>query len=135
MQGAQMGMDSSNAFPDAKKGTTPKTIRKIPRGMSEYQAAWIIDESDDEEGEGEGEDNEGSEVEMREEEQGEMVEIHTRDEDNEMESDSRRSVTFHDMDMEEEDRQYVSASLVWRPPQNVSLQAPYMAEPQTRGGR
>ncbi|KAI0929943.1 hypothetical protein AcV5_006777 [Taiwanofungus camphoratus] len=105
MQGAQMGMDSSNAFPDAKKGTTPKTIRKIPKGMSEYQAAWIMDESDDEEGEGEGEDNEGSEVEMREEEQGEMVEIHTRDEDNEMESDSRRSVTFHDMDMEEEDRQ------------------------------
>ena len=47
------GVDS---LPDAQKGTTPKSIKRIPKGMSEYQAAWIIDSgSDDDESDG-GED-------------------------------------------------------------------------------
>ena len=63
---AQNGSIGDN-IPDAKTGTTPKRVRKIPKGMSEYQAAWIIDDDDEEaeveEGEhgdeGEQEDDQG----------------------------------------------------------------------------
>ena len=41
------------SLPDAKKGTTPKAVRKVPKGTSVYQAAWLIDE--DGEGGSEGE--------------------------------------------------------------------------------
>ncbi|CAL1706457.1 unnamed protein product [Somion occarium] len=89
-----------DAVPEASKGTTPKAVKKIPKGMSEYQASWIIDETDDEEGE---ESKEGPE-EMEEEE--EMVDMPIRDEDDtEMGTDGRRSVAFQDLDMEEEDKQ------------------------------
>ena len=42
--------DAQAEIPDAHDGTTPRSIRRIPKGMSEYQAAWIVDE-DDEDGE------------------------------------------------------------------------------------
>lgn len=48
-------------LPPALPGTTPK-LKKVPKGTSAYQAAWIIDESDDEEAEYEDEE----EVEMQE---------------------------------------------------------------------
>ena len=41
------------SLPDAKTGTTPKAVRKVPKGTSAYQAAWLIDE--DGEGGSEGE--------------------------------------------------------------------------------
>ena len=98
-------------IPDAKTGTTPKRVRKMPKGMSEYQAAWIIDD-DDEEAEGE-EGEHGNEGEQEDdqdmqevEEEEEMVELP----DQEMESESRRSVAFQDLDAEEEDRQYVAGT-------------------------
>ncbi|KAJ6498822.1 ribosome biogenesis protein tsr1 [Mycena sanguinolenta] len=94
-------------LPDAKQGTTPKAVRRIPKGMSEYQAAWIIDEDegDDDEEAKSGSDDEamsdaGAEVEEEEEMQDLPVE-----EDHEMETDSRRSVAFQDLDNEEEARQ------------------------------
>lgn len=37
-------------LPPALPGTTPR-LKRVPKGTSAYQAAWIIDESDDEEGE------------------------------------------------------------------------------------
>ena len=102
---------AGEGIPDAKAGTTPKRVRRIPKGMSEYQAAWIIDDDDDEEEGDEGErggsgEQEGDEEmqEMEEEEEEEMVELP----DQEMETESRRSVAFHDLDAEEEDRQYVA---------------------------
>lgn len=95
-------IEGSSAIPDATKGTTPKRVRKLPKGTSEYQAAWIIDEDEGEEGE-EGEAD-GVEEEMQEEE--EMVEMPMKDEED-METDGRKSVTFEDLDMEEEGRQYV----------------------------
>ncbi|KAH9944690.1 ribosome biogenesis protein tsr1 [Amylocystis lapponica] len=94
MRSAQSGAEPHDVIPEAKKGTTPKAVRKIPKGMSEYQAAWIIDETDDED----------ELVEMQDEEEEEMVEIPARD-DEEMDTDGRRSVAFRDLDMEEEDRQ------------------------------
>ncbi|OBZ70794.1 Ribosome biogenesis protein tsr1 [Grifola frondosa] len=105
MRAAQNGGDIHEAIPDAKKGTTPKTVRKIPKGMSEYQAAWIIDESDEDDGAGDAEDREDAEMDEEE-----MVEVPIRGDDAEMETDSKRSVAFQDLDVEEEDRQLAS----WR---------------------
>ncbi|KAI0633223.1 ribosome biogenesis protein tsr1 [Trametes polyzona] len=109
MQGASNGQDGAEKIPDARVGTTPKAVRKIPKGMSEYQAAWIIDETDEEGEDGE-EDGEGSggEVEMEEAEEEEMVEVPV--EDTEMETDGKRSVAFQDLDEDEEERQLQS----WR---------------------
>lgn len=106
MQGAPNG-HPNDAIPDAKAGTTPKVVRKVPKGTSEYQAAWILDddEEDGEDGEdgenGDHEDEEGGEVEMEEAE--EMEELVP--DDTEMETDIGRSVAFEDLDDAEEARQ------------------------------
>ncbi|KAI0744092.1 ribosome biogenesis protein tsr1 [Daedaleopsis nitida] len=99
MRGSVNG-HASDAIPDAKVGTTPKVVRKVPKGTSEYQAAWIIDESDEDD---EGEENgEAGEVEMEEVE--EMEELPVAG-DTEMDTDLGRSVTFQDLDDVEEARQ------------------------------
>lgn len=41
------GGRSGDMLPPALPGTTPR-LKKVPKGTSAYQAAWIIDESDDE---------------------------------------------------------------------------------------
>lgn len=108
MSGAPNG-STGEGIPDAMAGTTPKHVRKIPKGMSEYQAAWILDEDDAEEEGGQGEERheheqEGDEeMQEMEEEEEEMVELP----DQEIETESKRSVAFQDLDVEEEDRQYV----------------------------
>lgn len=91
------------SLPDANVGTTPKRIKRIPKGMSEYQAAWIIDsegegESDQEDGESDAASmNAGSEAGAAEEEMA-MDEL--------MEVESKKStVAFQDLDMEEETQQ------------------------------
>lgn len=85
--------------PDAKKGTTPKRIKCIPRGMSEYQAAWIVDETDDENGDEERGSDHEADASAEEEE---MVPI---DEAAELESEKKSVVAFRDLDVEEEERQ------------------------------
>ncbi|PCH36063.1 ribosome biogenesis protein tsr1 [Wolfiporia cocos MD-104 SS10] len=103
---AGAGTHGRTTIPDAKKGTTPKRVRRIPKGMSEYQATWIVDETDDEGDEdedGEGGSEAGKNDAQEEEEEEEMVEM-PMDAD-EMDAESRRSVAFRDLDMEEEDRQ------------------------------
>ncbi|KAJ7680791.1 ribosome biogenesis protein tsr1 [Mycena polygramma] len=104
MQGADTAVPADPVLPDATQGTTPKVVRRIPKGMSEYQAAWIIDEEDDD-----GDDEEkGSGDEMMDdagqEEEEEMQDMPV-EEDHEMETDSRRSVAFQDLDNEEEAKQ------------------------------
>ncbi|KAH7872875.1 uncharacterized protein C8R40DRAFT_1051728 [Lentinula edodes] len=47
-----LDLEGQEPIPDAPTGTTPKRIKRMPKGMSEYQAAWIVDsdvEEDDEE--------------------------------------------------------------------------------------
>ncbi|KAJ7497776.1 ribosome biogenesis protein tsr1 [Mycena latifolia] len=99
------------ALPDAKQGTTPKIVRRIPKGMSEYQAAWIVDEDEDD-GEEEDKEEAGSQDEAMddavEQEEEEMQDMPV--EDHEMETDGRRSVAFEELDVEEEARQLES----WR---------------------
>ncbi|KAK4048762.1 ribosome biogenesis protein tsr1 [Microbotryomycetes sp. JL201] len=41
------GSDAGEMLPPARPGTTPR-LKKVPKGTSAYQAAWIIDESDGE---------------------------------------------------------------------------------------
>ncbi|KAJ7091936.1 ribosome biogenesis protein tsr1 [Mycena belliarum] len=96
-------------LPDAKQGTTPKVVRRIPKGMSEYQAAWIIDEDEDD---GEDEDKVGDEDDaMDDAEEMEEMEDLPVEEDQEMETDERgRTVAFEELDVEEEARQLES----WR---------------------
>jgi len=104
MKGVDQGVEGAS-LPDAKAGTTPKHIKRVPKGMSEYQAAWIVDS--DEEGEGDGGDGEDDAVSMDTEGEGEgeapegevaMDEL--------MELESKKSVVaFQDLEMEEETRQ------------------------------
>jgi pre-rRNA-processing protein TSR1 len=83
--------------PDAKKGTTPKRIRRIPKGMTEYQASWIVDESEDEDEEHEERDGEeGGQIDEDEE----MVLDDTLD----MESERKSVVAFQELNMEEEQK-------------------------------
>ncbi|KAK7005940.1 Bms1-type G domain-containing protein [Favolaschia claudopus] len=103
MQGS-VSAPAESSIPDAKEGTTPKVVRRIPKGMSEYQAAWIIDEDEEEDGDeagSGGEDEEMGDVQEEEEEMQDLV----VEEDQEMETDSRRSVAFQDLDNEEEAKQ------------------------------
>ena len=99
MQSAPNGY-GNDAIPDAKVGTTPKAVRKVPKGTSEYQAAWIVDDDDEDEEGGDNEEGTG-EVEMEEAE--EMVDLVP--DDTEMETDVGRSVAFEDLDDDEEARQ------------------------------
>lgn len=94
----QEGMEDVQV-PDANTGTTPKRIKRIPKGMSEYQASWIVDESDDEDGdEDKGDDHQDDAIDEEEE----TVPI---DEAMELESEKKSVVAFQDLDIEEEERQ------------------------------
>ncbi|KAG8876535.1 hypothetical protein FRB97_004124 [Tulasnella sp. 331] len=117
--------NSRSMLPDAAKGTTPKrVIKRVPRGTSAYQAAWIVDEDDgededwesDEGGDGDEKMDEGS-VEGSEktervveevEEEEDLVDLDVTNED--MESSNGRmaskSTTFEDLDMADEKEQH-----------------------------
>ncbi|KAF8871255.1 ribosome biogenesis protein tsr1 [Gymnopilus junonius] len=96
--------DIQTDIPDAVAGTTPKAVRRIPKGMSEYQAAWIIDE-DEEDADEEGENNESvGEAEGQQEEEVEEMQDMLID-DSQTDVDKRESVRFDDLDMEEEEAQ------------------------------
>ena len=109
MSGAVTHFESViDGVPDASKGTTPKRIKRIPRGMSEYQASWIVDESD------ESEDNTTDQRSAVGEQDEEMVPLASADD---IDNDRSSAVAFHDLDVEEEERQCVSRhiSLVLKP--------------------
>lgn len=98
------GEAHGEALPDASSGTTPKVVKRVPKGTSEYQAAWIVDESDEEGDDGQ---DDGSESGIKD-----PAEVHMEDsmaaeheEQVEVEMESRKSVTFEDLDMEEETKQ------------------------------
>ncbi|KAF8893439.1 ribosome biogenesis protein tsr1 [Infundibulicybe gibba] len=97
------GTTQGDSLPDAAIGTTPKAVKRIPKGMSEYQAAWIIDEDDD--AEDEQDDTGVRDVDIQDGEEEEMQDVPVRDDDHEMETESRKSVAFQDLDVEEEEKQ------------------------------
>lgn len=103
-----LGQETGGAsLPDARAGTTPKRIKKIPKGMSEYQAAWIVDSEEEDDWSDHG--SRGADAEsMNTESHGEMegteeVEM-VADEMVELES-KKSIVAFQDLDVEEETRQ------------------------------
>lgn len=97
MSGAVTHFESViDGVPDASKGTTPKRIKRIPRGMSEYQASWIVDESD------ESEDNTTDQKSAVGEQDEEMVPLASADD---IDNDRSSAVAFQDLDVEEEERQ------------------------------
>jgi len=89
-------------LPDAAPGTTPRIVRRVPKGTSEYQAAWIVDEDEDDEGDDDGAQNGNGE---------ELVDVvpdHPEDE-MEVEVQSGKDVAFQDLEEEEENRQSVGS--------------------------
>ena len=123
MQGLDASSVGEGSLPPALAGTTPKAVKKVrvPKGTSTYQAAWIVDDDD------EGEDDEARSDNGSEEEEMEELEMDkdgfrvpalpgkdgkdVEDDDDEAmsTSGSRRSVTFQDLDVEEEGKQCVLA--------------------------
>lgn len=97
------GADAS--LPDAGYGTTPKTVKRVPKGMSEYQASWIVDDdvTEDEDRDNDTQEEDAMQGEDEDEEMEDMI-----IDDNHTEVDRRESVHFEDLDIEEEERQYVS---------------------------
>jgi pre-rRNA-processing protein TSR1 len=91
---------TGDILPEGVPGTTPRAIRRVPRGTSAYQAAWIIDE-DDEDEECTGDNDEGVQDENAEE-----VSVHVEDE-MEVEAHDSKDVAFQDLEEEEENRQSV----------------------------
>jgi pre-rRNA-processing protein TSR1 len=91
-------------LPDASPGTTPRIVRRVPKGTSEYQAAWIIDEDEDDD-EGAKDDDDGA-PNGNAEELVDVVLDHPEDE-MEVEAQSGKDVAFQDLEEEEENRQSV----------------------------
>ncbi|KAG1716808.1 hypothetical protein ID866_330 [Astraeus odoratus] len=86
-------------MPDAPQGTTPKRIKRIPKGMSEYQASWILDESEEEDAE----DNAGDQCsKIGEQDEEEVIQPDTA---TDIEYDRKSVVAFSDLDAEEEEKQ------------------------------
>jgi pre-rRNA-processing protein TSR1 len=99
----QNGEDHQNgdSIPDANKGTTPKQVRKVPKGTSAYQATWIVD--DDSEAEDGASEEEAEVAEPVEEE--EMVDLPEVDMDAAETETDRRTVQFQDLEEDEEQEQ------------------------------
>lgn len=122
----QMIDDDGSSLPSAATGTTPKTIKKVkvPKGTSTYQAAWIVDDEDGEDGDNEAYLSEESASENDETEHADpdgfkvpalpsqIKDVEELDDDDASLS-SKRSVVFEDLDMEEEGRQCVSRLRMW----------------------
>ncbi|KAJ3825345.1 ribosome biogenesis protein tsr1 [Lentinula raphanica] len=112
-----LDLEGQEAIPDAPQGTTPKRIKRVPKGMSEYQAAWIVD-SDDEGGEDHDNDEIGANNDAAGEEDEAAMdedEIANGDDNDGSTAEGKRKVHFGDEDhedlpQEEEDAQLAS----WR---------------------
>ena len=89
-------------LPDANPGTTPRAVRRVPKGTSEYQAAWIID-GDDEEDECRRDSDEGAQNGNSEE----VVEVNDHPKVEIEVEDSGQDVAFQDLEEEEENKQSV----------------------------
>ncbi|KAG0701278.1 ribosome biogenesis protein tsr1 [Suillus ampliporus] len=106
MAGAPHGTEEGDV-PNAKKGTTPKRIKRIPKGMTEYQASWIVESEDDEEDDDEEREDRDGEGGTQMDEDEEMVPL---DDALDLESERKSVVAFQELDMEEEQKQLTS----WR---------------------
>ena len=111
-----MSVESHN-LPDAKPGTTPKRIvKRVPKGTSAYQAAWIVD-SDEEYSEEDDDEDETMACDDDQEEESSTKQIEEEDEEEEeyeeIELETRNPTSSDRMEKDEE-KQSVSNSSVTR---------------------
>lgn len=103
----QLSTAAESELPDAMMGTTPKSLKRVPRGTSQYQAAWIVDEEDEnEEGSDMSSNDGGSEGEQMQEIGLEVTSVQRGDEAD-LEFDRKSTVAFMDLDADEEENQCV----------------------------
>ncbi|CAG8500036.1 8071_t:CDS:10, partial [Paraglomus occultum] len=100
-----MSVESDN-LPDAKPGTTPKRIvKRVPKGTSAYQAAWIVD-SEDEYSEEDDDEDETMACDDDQEEESSIKQIEEEDDEEEeyeeIELETRNPVPSDQMDEDEE---------------------------------
>ena len=104
MRGAEGAiLVTNNSLPETTCGIAPKLVKRVPKGTSEYQAAWIIGESDEDEESAEGMESESDMKVVKE--AGTEDSVAGIEEEVEVEMESRQSVTFQDLDIEEETKQ------------------------------
>ncbi|KAF8481485.1 ribosome biogenesis protein tsr1, partial [Gautieria morchelliformis] len=110
MHGAeQIDAGAMTDLPDASMGTTPKTVKKVPKGTSQYQAAWIVEDEENDEDVSDADSDGGGSEQMQEVDMTEVLSMQREDEAD-FESDRKSMVAFKDLDAEEEDKQLES----WR---------------------
>lgn len=83
-------------------------MKRVPKGTSAYQAAWIVDDYDDDEDDDEDEEDDDEMAEGDEEVEGQRnaaEEEEEEEETEEIELDSRRSEVHKDLDPEQEERE------------------------------
>jgi pre-rRNA-processing protein TSR1 len=105
MQGGEKAADPSEPLTEETANASTKRVRRIPKGMSEYQASWIVDETEDEGDEDEDEDEDGHEQEMEDVEEEEMREEPMPDDDHDMDLEGNKGTDFQDLDPTEENEQ------------------------------
>ena len=99
-------------LPEAVSGTTPKSVKRVPKGTSEYQAAWILDDDEEDESvSGDEMDDEEEEEDAILDEEKEPSQLYHEDDNEEMEDletdagNNKKKVEFDDLDEEEEAQQ------------------------------
>lgn len=103
--------------PGSSMGEGSKRTKRVPKGTSAYQAAWIVDDNDLE-----GDDDDEDENEMDVEDDDETLEINGGSDDEEVETeeielDARAEGAHRDMDADEEEREWVLCNdrpVIWR---------------------
>ena len=98
-------MSSAPALVDSGKRT-----KRVPKGTSAYQAAWIFDDEDEDDDDDEDEDDEDTDEdgELDDEEDAESAGLIGEDEETEeIELDSRKGDAYRDLDPEQEEQELV----------------------------
>ncbi|KAJ3792965.1 ribosome biogenesis protein tsr1 [Lentinula aff. detonsa] len=111
-----LDVEGQEPIPDAPKGTTPKRIKRLPKGMSEYQAAWVVDSDEEGDDDDSDEQNDADSDADAVEKDAAMDEADEVDDDAESSTGGKKKVRFgdeedfEDLPQDEEEAQLAS----WR---------------------
>lgn len=99
--------DEMASAPGSSSGESKRT-KRVPKGTSAYQAAWIVDDDDGEDDDDEDDDDDEMDTEdMDGEDGGDVADklIDDDEETEEIELDSRTEAGYRDLDAEDEEKQ------------------------------
>lgn len=96
--------EMEGAQAESSRAGGERRVKRVPKGTSAYQAAWILDDETDAE-EDEEDDEDMDEDEDVDGEERAVVEDEEEEETEEVELDERREEEHEDMDQEEEEKQ------------------------------